>query len=73
MRNKYWDICKDVKDHIKIENKEKKESLIIDKKYLIKAFRKPSLYSGTFNPAVDTYMISIPSEEIETFPETIFQ
>ncbi len=71
LRNKYWDICKDVKNHIEIENKETKESLIIDKKYLIKTLRKPSLYSYTINPAVDTYMISIPPEEVETFPENL--
>ena len=71
LRNKYWEICKDAKNHIEIENKDTKESLIIDKKYLIKALRKPSLYNYTINPDVNTYMVSIPPEEIETYPKDL--
>ena len=71
LRNKYWDISDDTNNHIEIENKNTKEHLIIKKSYLIKALRKPSLYNYSINPDVDTYMVSIPPKEIESFPDDL--
>lgn len=71
LRNKYWEIINDSNNQIEIENKKNKEKLKIEKKYLIKTLRKPSLYNYTIIPDVDTYMVSIPPEEMETFPEDL--
>ena len=68
IQNKYWDIIEDLNDHIKIKNKESNEELIINKTYLIKTLRKPSLYNFTIIPKVDTYMVSIPPTEISKLP-----
>jgi hypothetical protein len=60
IQNKYWNIIEDLNSHIKIKNKESSQELTINKTYLVKTLRKPSLYNFTIIPKVDTYMVSIP-------------
>lgn len=73
IRNKYWDIIEDVNNHIKIKNKETSKELLIEKKFLVRTLRKPSLYNYTINPKVDTYMLSIPSNDSSKIPNDLKQ
>ncbi len=73
IRNKYWDIIEDVNDHIKIKNNKTSKELLIEKKFLVRTLRKPSLYNYSINPKVDTYMLSIPSNDTSKIPNDLKQ
>jgi len=73
IRNKFWNIIEDANSHVKIKNKETKEILKIDKEYLIKSLRKPSLYNYKISPEVDTYMLSVPTVELDELPNELVE
>jgi len=56
---------------IKIQNVKDDRELVIDKKFLMKTLRKPSLYSHKIEAEVDTFMLSIPSIEVEELTSDI--
>ncbi|TFF98080.1 MAG: restriction endonuclease subunit M [Promethearchaeota archaeon] len=68
--NKYWKIVEEA-DFIKIKNKNTMRHLSIAKKYLIKTLRKPSLYSYSIKPDVNTYMLSIPKVKNKDLPDDL--
>jgi tRNA1(Val) A37 N6-methylase TrmN6 len=68
--NRYWEIVEEA-DFIKIRNKNTMRQLSIAKKYLVKTLRKPSLYSYSIKPEVDTYMLSIPKLKQKDLPEDL--
>lgn len=66
--NKYWHIVKENEGSVEIENSESKTRLALNKEFLIRTLRKPSLYSNTIEAKVDSYMLSIPPMEIKNLP-----
>ena len=64
--NKYWEIIEKSENFVKIQNKNKE--LFIDKKFLVRTLRKPSLYKNKILADINTFMISIPSIEIDKLP-----
>jgi len=64
--NKYWSLVEEKNDFVRIQNKNKE--LVLDKEFLVKTLRKPSLYSHKIVAEVDTFMLSIPPVEINELP-----
>jgi hypothetical protein len=69
--NKYWKTVVQESNFIKIQNVKDDRELVIDKKFLTKTLRKPSLYSHKIEAEVDTFMLSIPSIEVEELTSDI--
>ena len=67
--NKYWKTVEEKRNLVKIESQGKE--LAINKEFLIKTLRKPSLYSRKIMAEVDTYMLSIPPVEFEELPSDL--
>jgi len=68
--NRYWKIVEKKNDFLKIQN-EKNEELAINKEFLVKTLRKPSLYNHKIEADVDTFMLSIPPTEIGNLPSNL--
>ncbi len=66
--NKFWRISSEGEDHLIIENG---IELAIDRRFLIKALRKPSLYNDKVRVDVDTFMLSIPPKDMSELPEDL--
>lgn len=64
--NKYWKIVEEKSNFVRIQNRNKE--LVIDKRFLVKTLRKPSLYSHKILADIDTYMLSIPPIETSELP-----
>jgi len=45
--------------------------LNLEKKFLVKTLRKPSFYSNVIEAEVDTYMLSIPPQELKDLPSDL--
>ncbi len=69
--NKYWKITKEESDFVKIQYLETKTELSLNKKFLVKTLRKPSLYSHKIEAEVNTFMLSIPPVEINKLPSDL--
>lgn len=69
--NIYWNCVKDTETELTIQNLSTKVFLTIQKKFLVKSLRKPSLYYRNLVPYVDTYCLSIPKKELCDLPESI--
>ena len=69
--NKYWRVLRDHDRFVEIENAENRVRLTLDKEFLIKTLRKPSLYSHVIEVNVNTYMVSIPPVELADLPRDL--
>lgn len=56
--NRYWRIVEDGEGFVRVRGEGRE--LIIDKGFLVKALRKPSLYGSRLVAEANTYMLSIP-------------
>jgi len=66
--NKYWKISNQNGAYVKIKNIKDKTNLNLDKKFLVKTLRKPSLYDRVIELDVESYMVSIPPRDMEDLP-----
>lgn len=71
--NKYWQVVKDDKAFVEIENHQSKAKLNISKNFLVKTLRKPSLYDFVIAAYVDHYMLAVPQLEIRLLPRDLQQ
>jgi hypothetical protein len=71
--NKYWQVQKDEKDLVEIENVESKAKLSLSKKFLVRTLRKPSLYNYVIAASVDSYMLTVPPVEFDVLPRDLQQ
>ncbi|MEM1770172.1 MAG: restriction endonuclease subunit M [Nitrososphaerota archaeon] len=69
--NRHWRILKENEEFVEVENVNSRVRLILAKEFLIKTFRKPSLYSHIIKVDVDSYMLSIPPVELDNLPEDL--
>jgi len=69
--NKYWKVVRENKDDIIIEHMNDGYELSLNKQYLIKTLRKPSLYKNMIEAKVETYMLSIPPVELNKLPSDL--
>ena len=69
--NKYWKIIEDDRESIVISNLKNKDCLEINKKFLVKTLRKPSLYSNSIEITSNSYALSIPLVEINELPKDL--
>jgi len=67
--NKYWEIVEETDEFVRIQNRSRE--LTINKEFLVKTLRKPSLYSRKIEADVDTFMLSIPPIEINDLPSDL--
>lgn len=67
--NKYWKIIEEKSNFVIIQNRNKE--LIIDKEFLVKTLRKPSLYSYKIEADVDSFMLSIPPLKTDDLPSDL--
>lgn len=67
--NKHWKILDQNKNYLEIENIENKMKLSLDKRFLVKTLRKPSLYDRVIELEVESYMVSIPPKDIKDLPQ----
>ena len=67
--NRYWKLVEERDSFVRIQSKNKE--LVLDKEFLVKTLRKPSLYSHKIVAAVDTFMLSIPPVEINKLPDDL--
>lgn len=67
--NKYWKVIEETDKFVRIQSRSKE--LTIDKEFLVKTLRKPSLYSYRINADIDTFMLSIPSVEVNDLPSDL--
>jgi len=67
--NKYWEIVEETDDFVRMQNRSRE--LTINKEFLVKTLRKPSLYSRKIEADVDTFMLSIPPIEINDLPSDL--
>ncbi|MFX0068393.1 MAG: Eco57I restriction-modification methylase domain-containing protein [Candidatus Hodarchaeota archaeon] len=63
--NKYWRILREDEISAEIENVEDKSRLTLNKDFLVRALRKPSLYSDTIRANSNSYMVSIPPHDTD--------
>ncbi|MCD6513778.1 MAG: restriction endonuclease subunit M, partial [Candidatus Odinarchaeota archaeon] len=61
----------DDRESIVINNPKNKDCLEINKKFLVKTLRKPSLYSNSIEIASNSYALSIPLVEINELPKDL--
>ncbi len=64
--NRYWSLVEDRGDEILISRGD--EVLSLDKKFLVKSLRKPSLYANRIEVCPDSYMLSIPPLPLDELP-----
>ncbi len=69
--NKHWNLTKENEKYVEIENVENKAPLLLNKEFLVRTLRKPSLYKLTIEATVDSYMLSIPPIEISNLPQDL--
>lgn len=70
--NRYWRILKENEVFVEVENIDSKVRLTLDKEFLIRTLRKPSLYSHIIEVNnVDSYMLSVPPIELGDLPEDL--
>ena len=67
--NRYWNIIEEQDNFIKMRGKDRE--LIINRDFLVRTLRKPSLYSHKIEADVRTFMLSIPQVEIEDLPHDL--
>ncbi len=67
--NGYWDLRSGDSDFILSDGRE----LRIDRKYLVKALRRPSLYSSSIEVDVKTYLLSVPPLPLEDLPRDLVE
>jgi len=63
--NKYWRILREDSISTEIENIEDKSRLTLNKIFLVRTLRKPSLYSDTIRAILNSYMVSIPPNKAD--------
>lgn len=68
--NKYWDMINENSSYVKIFNPENGKKITIDKKFLVRTFRRPSMYDKIIQSPVDTYMLSL-SVDKENLPKDL--
>ena len=68
--NEHWTILED-NEIVRIQNTKNRTELTIDKAFLVKTLRKPSLYSHKIEVCVDSYMLSIPPIELTELPKDL--
>ncbi|MEM1690820.1 MAG: hypothetical protein QXF05_04575 [Thermofilaceae archaeon] len=66
--NREWRVVEETDAYVEVENAGGRSRLRIGREYLVKALRKPSLYSRTIEATVNTYMLSIPPVEVSELP-----
>ncbi len=71
--NKFWSISGATKKYIEIFNPAERVKLAIDRRYLVRALRKPSLYAMTMTAKVESFMLSLPEVSMARFPSDIQQ
>jgi hypothetical protein len=69
--NRFWSIIDDENYKIKIRNNQTNEYLYIEKEFLVKALRKPSLYAQKIQIDPQHYFISLPPKQLDSFPNDI--
>jgi hypothetical protein len=69
--NKHWKLVEDDLDSIRIWNSNMEQQLQISTDFLVKALRKPALYTNTLSPVVKHYFLSIPSRDLSDLPSDV--
>ena len=67
--NRYWRLVEDDESYVRLESKW--GAVKLDKSLLVKALRKPSLYSWRIEAEVDTYMLAIPPAGLRELPREL--
>lgn len=65
--NRYWDIVEEASSSIRIGSRCRE--LDVSRDFLVKALRKPSLYSHKIEADVSTLMLSVPPVDASSLPE----
>lgn len=69
--NKYWRLIKEKRNGLEIENIDNGTRLVLNKEFLVRTLRKPSLYSRIIEANSDRYMLSVPPLDLQDLPEEL--